>query len=208
MPKPTSVQHTRLLSSSIALLVVAALVCFVLLAVGMRAWVRQSSKVNDPAILSTGTTSLNKSGTGLNPCMGNEQDECVGAPSIDFWPAGSEGASNPVYDNNSPAITKEIGGIITTSNQSVITLRTTSGRTFTVTYPEDEISWWNQTISPNHQNYQIGIGDTLDIIYNQSIDPAATDIQPSQIMRSSLAIKYGLDKSKGITDPPVERYQP
>lgn len=146
-----------------------------------------------------------RAGSGPVPCHGNEADDCIFAPSVDFWPAGSEGATNPVLVRSESAEGKEIGGVITASNQNVITIRTTSGKTFTITYPEDEISWWNQNISSNYDNYQVGIGDTLAITYLEAKAESSNNIQTSQIIRSNFAIKQV--SSKADMALPIERYQ-
>lgn len=136
----------------------------------------------------------------MQPCMNNEEIQCAGPPSIDFWPSGSEDAINPAYDRSIRNV-KEIGGKILTITGNTIGLQTSDTRTYEITFPVNAIEEWNTNRSPNYKNYKIDIGDTLNIRYAESPEQASRTIGPSQILISSLAIRM-----IGGGDGTIERF--
>jgi type II secretory pathway pseudopilin PulG len=117
-------------------------------------------------------------------CNGNPADTCVMAPTVDFWPSGSEDSSNHDYAAPAGSVIKEIGGKLVSSTDNTLTLSTTSGRTFRITYPLDSIAWWNDKRSPHYQNYKVGTGDTFMVMYGEPPATSSTDIGPKQIHSS------------------------
>lgn len=144
----------------------------------------------------TDDISVTIDGNTLHPCTGNPADQCKGAPSIDFYPTGSEGASNPEYNGNGAQ--REIMGRITKASDKTITIKTTSGRLFAVTFPIDPINNFNVVRTDTYA----AIGDMLHIDYSEQADLHSTNIRPQQIFKSSLLIK--LDNPK--TDPTIKKY--
>jgi hypothetical protein len=126
------------------------------------------------------------------------------APTVDLYPAGSEGAENPEYVRRTGETWKSIGGEITAATNTTMTLTTTSGRTFTVHFPLDAVSWWNETIASNYGNYRVGIGDTVRVDYSESAKISRTTIEASQILHSVLAIDPTIPASQPIQRYPAE----
>lgn len=135
----------------------------------------------------------------MQPCMNNEEIQCAGPPSIDFWPSGSEDASNHSYDRSSGSI-KEVGGKITAINGNIVSLQATDNQIYEILFPVNAVEEWNTNRSPNYKNYKVGVGDTLNIRYGESRQSNRT-IQPSQILTSSLAIRM-----IGGADGTIERF--
>ncbi len=134
-------------------------------------------------------------------CSGNSRDVCISAPTVDLYPAGSEGASNTFLREQKDEVGKSIGGIITDIHGQNIQLRTSSGRAFTVIFPVPIQSWWNQNIGPNYGNYQIGLGDTVRVDYVESASQGSMTIGSDQIVSSVLAIDPSVPSSN-----PIRRY--
>lgn len=121
----------------------------------------------------------------LHACVGNLTDQRIVTPSIDFWPGGSERASNP-YLVSSVTSLNEIMGRITNDIGNDLELRTTSGHTITVTYPLNALSNYNDNYAP-HEGVNIDTGDMIYVSYDGKIQnyTIATD----QIISSSLILK-------------------
>ncbi len=123
----------------------------------------------------------------LHACTGNAVDQCIATPSIDFWPVGSEGASNPALRLYTAAPISEIMGRIVIDITNNLQLKTSSGRIVTVAYPLNTIDNFNT-------NYASGYGVQAtkgDEIYLSYTGPMATNntINTDQIIRSTLIIK-------------------
>ncbi|PID31713.1 hypothetical protein CR970_04345 [Candidatus Saccharibacteria bacterium] len=131
------------------------------------------------------------------PCIGNEQDFCITGPTVDLYPAGSEGAVNPELQQADNAGWLSIGGVVTDARGNTISLHTTSGRAFTVTFPVEIRSWWNTNIGPNYQGLAFGVGDTVRVDYVAVGDRLPVAIGPDQILGSALAIDL---EAKGAAD--------
>jgi hypothetical protein len=122
----------------------------------------------------------------LHSCTGNPQDQCIATPSIDVWPGGSEGASNP-YLNQSSGSDNEIMGRISNDTTDTLQLKTTSGRIISVAYPLNAISNFNENYASGY-NLTITDGDEIYVSYMGSMKSGDT-IETSQIISSSLILK-------------------
>lgn len=158
----------------------------------------QQGSIVGPPNLGTNTTGDE------HPCVGNEQDTCIGAPSIDFYPGGTEDASNPDYKGD-VGRGKEIMGRITAHNGKSIAVKTSSGRTFTIEFPVDPIETFNTQRSSNYQNMLVTTGDMIYAWYSEKIDQADTTVRSSQMYRSNLIIKPAQDL-KSNPDAPIVKY--
>lgn len=141
-----------------------------------------------------------KAGTGPRPCLGNTEDSCVFAPSVDLYPNGIDGpGSNPELRTQSDDMEKEIGGIISAHSGKSITIKTTSGILFDITFPIDAISAWNN--QNKDANYIISVGDTVALYYAEPANLHSHAISSSQIKESVLAIHESKSEDK------IERYR-
>jgi hypothetical protein len=113
-------------------------------------------------------------------------DQCIATPSIDFWPAGSEGASNP-YLESSTNTTGEIMGRIVNDSTDTLQLKTSSGRIISVVYPLNSVSNFNTNYGPNY-GLDVDLGDEIYVSYSGSMTQNNT-INTNQIISSSLIIK-------------------
>lgn len=208
-------------SSPLKALILIALVCTVSwIAAAQNAPATGSARVIDTAAV-TANTRLPQSETQvsdvpLNPdpksapvinsnalraCDGNASDECKTAPSIDFYPGGSEGATNPKF-NSSAGDFKEIMGRITTFDSFSIILSTTSGRLFTIQFPLNSIAEFNTNRSPNYQGLQVTAGDMVYVSYVEPPHLSGTTVSAEQLFKSSLILKDTNPK----TNLTIEKY--
>ncbi len=140
------------------------------------------------------------SGNTLHPCTGNAEDECKGAPSIDFFPGGSEDAHNPEFQDTGKY--KEIMGRITAIRGKEVDIKTSSGRIFTVAFPIDAVTDFNQSRSPNYQDLKVSLGDALHVDYVKALGANGPTISAQELNRSSLLLK---DHNPKTTDL-MEKY--
>lgn len=137
------------------------------------------------------------------PCGGNSSDDCIGSPSIDFYPSPAESASNP--ELKATGTHKEImGRIVELPSDKNIVIKTSSGRTISVNFPIDAVDNFNQNISSNYQGLQVGVGDMLRIDYYENTPPNIETINASQIQLSSLILKN--INIKANPDAKLEKY--
>jgi len=66
--------------------------------------------------------------------VGNPIDQCISTPSADFWPIGSEGATNPYLKYPTTSSPNEEMGRIINDASDTIQLKTSSGRIIAVDY--------------------------------------------------------------------------
>lgn len=138
----------------------------------------KSSNTQSPAVID---------GTSLYPCGNNTIDQCKGAPSIDFWPGGSEDASNPDFAADSGDTNKEIMGRITQTDGNNLILKTSSGRLFTIAYPLDTVANFNAIRASNY-NLTVETGDMIIVTYAEQASQQSTTIPTTKIRRSSLLL--------------------
>lgn len=100
----------------------------------------------------------------LHDCKGNASDKCIATPSIDFWPGGSESASNPDL-KLSDSEPNEIMGRIIDSSTNVLKLKTSSGSVISVTYPVNPVNVFNSERSSNY-GFKINDGDEIYVSYS------------------------------------------
>lgn len=130
------------------------------------------------------------------PCFGNPPDVCIGVPSIDLYPAGSEGATNPELVKPKDSQWRDIGGTVSSIDGKSLRFITSSGRNFTIIFPVEIESWWNQNIGPGHK-YTFGVGDTITVSYIESMRQRSTTINANQIGSSSITLDPSWRPSEG-----------
>lgn len=130
------------------------------------------------------------------PCIGNAPDVCISVPSIDLYPAGSEGSTNPELVKLEDGRWRTIGGTVSSINGKRLELATSSGRIFTVNFPVEIESWWNQNIGPSHK-YTFGVGDTITVSYVEPRNQHSTTINADQIGSSSITLDPSWRPSEG-----------
>ena len=99
------------------------------------------------------------------PCMNNTQDSCVQTAAIDIYEdysGGIQGFDDPA---NSTKEYREIQGIMTEHNGATVTIKSSSGRIFTMTTPSDIITNFNQNRSAEYNGVTIAPGDLLMVRY-------------------------------------------
>lgn len=147
-----------------------------------------TSTPDDMAHLSYGPPPLPDETSSSHPCAGNSGMTCISAPSIDFYPGGSEGASNPAY-KGSLGDGKEIMGRISAHNGTSLVLTAANGNAFSVEFPVDPIETFNTQRSQYYQGVTVGKGDVVYVWYTEAPGQSSTTIQASQLYSSSLILK-------------------
>jgi hypothetical protein len=135
----------------------------------------------------------------LQSCVANPQDQCIGAPAVDFYPRGSEAATNPDWAGYVGNL-KEIMGRITKINDTSVILQTTSGRLFTVNFPIDAVTSFNQAHADSTQPLQVAMGDALFVRYSEASNFHDTTITSQQLFDSALLLKGA------VKTGPLEKY--
>jgi hypothetical protein len=136
----------------------------------------------------------------IHTCMGNSQDTCTFTGGVDLFPAGSEGATNPAARALPNSEAKEIAGAITAIRPHSVDIKTSSGRSFTINYPSDPVSYFNQHLSANYNNAKVEIGDSIMTWYSETKGQHNTTINAEQIHRTQLIIEFF-----GKSDP-IKKY--
>jgi hypothetical protein len=122
----------------------------------------------------------------LHPCVGNPIDQCISTPSADFWPIGSEGATNPYLKYPTTSSPNEEMGRIINDASDTIQLKTSSGRIIAVDYPLDPVANFNTNYAAGY-DFKIGIGDEIFVNYIGSM--TNNTIRTNQIMTSTIVLK-------------------
>ncbi len=110
-------------------------------------------------------------------CMGNPSDSCLTGYSgaIDIY-VGSAQVTNQ-------AIMKEIQGVITAIEGKTITLRSSSGSTFTVTTPTDAVSIYNTNKANQYYDGKtVKVGSSVSITYAEDKATHSKNIQAKDLM--------------------------
>jgi hypothetical protein len=141
-------------------------------------------------------------GSGPQDCMNNKPERCVLAPTVDLYPSPGESMENPEYKTDENSTMKEIGGVMQRFSGKTVTIKTTSGKLYSITFPIDVITWWNQERSPDYDGYQLSNGEIITVMYLEPLNEHSTEIKPSQIFGSRFAID---PKPKSDTSP-IKRY--
>lgn len=112
------------------------------------------------------------------PCGGNTSANCIDTPSVGVW-GSLEGTPNNSNENDF-----EIQGQLVSSAATSLVIRATSGKLYTITTPTNVIEAFNtkQTYGP----MTIGLGDVLDVTYQQPGGANPKDITSNQLQAISL----------------------
>jgi hypothetical protein len=143
--------------------------------------------------------SLQNSVTQIQTCNGNPQDRCSFTGSIDFFPSGGGEANtrNPFYTQSEDGEIKEITGVLTEIRDTQVTIRTSSGRNFTIIFGSDPVSEFNRDGAKYYNNDKVTLGDTLWVTYDEPAVMHATTIHTNQIYNAVLMVEF-IDKTKHI----------
>lgn len=98
-------------------------------------------------------------------CMNNPQDSCVQTAAIDLYEDYSGGIKGFDDPANSTKEYREIQGVITEHEGSTVKIKSSSGRTFTLTTPSDIITRFNQARSASYNGITVAPGDLLIVRY-------------------------------------------
>jgi|GEM_PF-2039512 len=140
----------------------------------------------------------------LQSCMGNPGEYCAtGSGQIDIFPReGGEGASNPELQRSADSTQRIITGKVTALGANTLTLKSSSGASYSVTAPESAFSDYNTTYAPQYDAYgTLQIGTTVSVTYFQPKDANSHVITPSQIFNIGLLLDGNPKSNK-----PVEQY--
>lgn len=141
-------------------------------------------------------------GNGPLECMNNKPELCVLSPSVDLYPSPGESMQNPEYKPNDNTTMKEIGGVLVGNSGNTITIKSTTGKLYNITFPVDVISWWSEVRSQHYDGYKISNGEIITVMYLEPLTEHSTEIGPSQIFSSGFAI----DPQDKSDTSPIKRY--
>lgn len=111
-------------------------------------------------------------------CVGNSQDSCVQTQLIDLYQSSGV--------RSSAGNVRTIQGIITKLDGTTIQMRTSSGRTFSLTTPSNIVADFNQTKSADYNNTKVTVGDLLEARYTAPKNDLA--LNPSQLISIQLVL--------------------
>lgn len=141
-------------------------------------------------------------GNGPQICLNNQPERCILSPSVDLYPSPAESMHNPDYKPNDNVAMKEIGGVLVGSSGNTITIKSTTGKLYNVTFPVDVISWWSEVRSQYYDGYKLSNGDIIMVMYLEPLTEHSTDIKPSQIFSS----RFAIDPQTKTDTGPIQRY--
>jgi hypothetical protein len=134
------------------------------------------------------------------PCYGNPQDSCLDGGSVDLYEdlSVSQGYGSQVVDQS--ATYRHLQAVIQSHKGNVITVKSSSGRIFTLTLPWDILTAFNTSRSGRYNNVKIGVGDMLDINYIEKTNEHATSLDSRTISDVNFVIDF-IRK-----DDPIKKY--
>lgn len=138
----------------------------------------------------------------VTACLNNPGETCPKEQqaSIDVFPRGSEGATNPYLRQDTSATeTREINGVVTTISPDQLTLKSNKGNTFTLHVSRQIIDGYNTNAAPLYtQNgkftadaVSIHVGSWISITYQQQPNDNPRDILLSDIFKAYLLTDLG-----------------
>lgn len=129
--------------------------------------------------------------TPIRECMGNPGESCPGAGYIDIFPReGGEGATNQAFKESSDSVQREISGSVIKFSASTLTLKTRTGKEYTVTTPASDFTAYNSKYASNYTDMDatLKVGSTVMVMYAQAPGSDPQTIAPSQIRKIALLI--------------------
>ncbi len=130
--------------------------------------------------------------TEIPECFGNAGELCPSTASVDVYPrVGGEGAQNPhlrKYLEND--VSRQISGTVTELNDDTLTLKSRSGKLYTVTVGDAGFKDYNQnyTKAYGEMDVTLRVGSTVQVMYVQPKDDDATKIRKDQVLRVILQL--------------------
>ncbi len=130
--------------------------------------------------------------TEVPECPGNPGELCPNTASVDVYPrAGGEGASNPYRTPFTESnIMRQISGTVTQLGDDTLTLKSRSGKTYTVTVGDAGFKDYNQNYTQAYgsEDVTLRVGSTVQIIYVQAQNDDVTKITKQQVERVTLQL--------------------
>jgi len=136
--------------------------------------------------------------TELPPCMGNAGEFCPSTGSIDVFPrVGGEGASNPDLVMSSKNVYRQISGTVTSLDDTALTLKSSSGKLYSVTAPQGAFADYSTNYAPVYGAVGVlKIGTSVSVRYSQPAGAKAQTITPNQIMSVELMLEGDIKGGK------------
>jgi len=130
--------------------------------------------------------------TEIPECEGNTDELCPQTPSIDVYPrTGGEGATNPYHHDY--AVYREISGEVTTLTSDTLTLKSRSGKLYSVTVGDDGFEAYNRDFTAPYAqdgiDAHLKVGSRVAIRYTQPKESDPTKISKDQVQMVSLQLE-------------------
>jgi hypothetical protein len=127
----------------------------------------------------------------VDTCQGNSQDTCLMGyiGGVDIY------ITNRIMQNNETM--KTIQGVVTTLTNSSATIKTSSGRIFTINTP-GSFGTYNTTKAARYYNNQyVKVGSSLSVMYVEATGSQNLTIESSQIIETQMMLE-GIGKSDPV----------
>lgn len=140
--------------------------------------------------------------TEIPECFGNKGELCPNTPSVDVYPrTGGEGATNPYLQNVADGVSREISGSITELNDDTLTLKSRSGKLYTVSVGDSGFKVYNRDYTApyaaSHIDATLKVGSHVSVHYHQPKDADAQTIAKEHVWRVVLQLE-GTDPKKNV----------
>ena len=130
--------------------------------------------------------------TEIPECFGNPGEVCPSTASVDVYPrAGGEGAQNPyLRAYNETDVSRQISGTVTELGDDTLTLKSRSGKIYTITVGDAGFKDYNQnyTKAYNGIDVTLRVGSTVQVMYVQPKDADPTKVGKDQVRMMSLQL--------------------
>lgn len=133
-------------------------------------------------------------------CYGNPDDTCINGGGVDLYENLNANKERSDKIVSGEIVTRHLQAVIQAHAGNVITVKSSSGRVFTLTLPTDILAGFNRTRSAGYGNIKIGVGDTLTIDYQEKANEHTTSLGADKITNVDFAIDF-IQKSD-----PVKKY--
>lgn len=118
------------------------------------------------------------------PCHGNPDDTCIQSGGVDLY----ENLNLNIRLTETMMRTVQL--TIEKIEGKVITAKSSSGRIFTLTLPQDIIGHYNQFRSSSYNNVKVGVGDMLSVTYVESEAEHSLVLNESSIQSIHVVIDF------------------
>lgn len=118
------------------------------------------------------------------PCYGNTDDTCIQSGGVDLY----ENLNAKIVIGQTMMRTVQL--TIEKTEGPVITAKSSSGRLFTLTLPQDIIGHYNQFRSSSYNNVRVGVGDMLSVTYVEAETEHSLMLDESSIQSIHVVIDF------------------